>query len=244
MTAPRDPQDRHLDAGAYVLGLLGEADRTAFEEHLAGCPRCATEVAELGGLEPMLAEFAAAAQVPGGLLGTAPDAVPSAVLAGPSPRLLARTLAEVRGARRRQRARRLALLAAAAVLIVGGPAVTATVIDSGAHQSASAAVWYSATGADGTRASVGVTGEGWGSAINLRLTGVTGPRNCSLLAVPADGGAPQTVTSWQISPAGYGAQPVTELDTSGGTGYHPGEINHFEVRDLATNSVLVSIPVA
>jgi anti-sigma-K factor RskA len=38
---------RHEDAGAYVLGALGEADRDAYVEHLRGCEICQREVAEL-----------------------------------------------------------------------------------------------------------------------------------------------------------------------------------------------------
>jgi anti-sigma-K factor RskA len=37
----------HDATGAYVLGALDELDRTAFEEHLAGCPACREEVDEL-----------------------------------------------------------------------------------------------------------------------------------------------------------------------------------------------------
>jgi anti-sigma factor RsiW len=37
----------HTDVGAYALGLLEPEDRRAFEEHLAGCPACAAELAEL-----------------------------------------------------------------------------------------------------------------------------------------------------------------------------------------------------
>src|SRR5204863_5830464 len=62
----------HTDVGAYSMGLLEERDRREFEDHLAGCPACAAEVAELspmaallrgvepGGVEP------AAGREPGG----------------------------------------------------------------------------------------------------------------------------------------------------------------------------------
>ncbi|PYC69031.1 hypothetical protein C7C46_28665, partial [Streptomyces tateyamensis] len=46
MTAERGPQDPHLDVGAYALDLLDAADRAAFEEHLAECPRCRAELTE------------------------------------------------------------------------------------------------------------------------------------------------------------------------------------------------------
>jgi anti-sigma factor RsiW len=37
----------HDATAAYLLGALDEAERTAFEEHLAGCPACREEVDEL-----------------------------------------------------------------------------------------------------------------------------------------------------------------------------------------------------
>ena len=44
----------HTDVGGYALGLLEAADRQAFEEHLAGCPACAAELAELSGMKDLL----------------------------------------------------------------------------------------------------------------------------------------------------------------------------------------------
>ncbi|MCO5998303.1 anti-sigma factor family protein [Actinoallomurus rhizosphaericola] len=45
---------RHTDVGAYALGLLEEDDRRAFEAHLAGCPACSAEVADLTRLRELL----------------------------------------------------------------------------------------------------------------------------------------------------------------------------------------------
>jgi anti-sigma-K factor RskA len=48
MTMTGPGHERWQDAtGAYVLGALDEAELGAFEEHLAGCPACREEVAEL-----------------------------------------------------------------------------------------------------------------------------------------------------------------------------------------------------
>ena len=47
----------HTDVGAYALGLLEAADRQAFEEHLAGCPACAAELAELSGMKSLLSDL-------------------------------------------------------------------------------------------------------------------------------------------------------------------------------------------
>lgn len=43
------------DAGVYVLGALDEAERAAFEDHLAGCAACRAAVAEVADLPRLLA---------------------------------------------------------------------------------------------------------------------------------------------------------------------------------------------
>lgn len=62
MTTP-EPESVHDAVGAYVLGVLDDADASAFEMHLAGCDICATHLEEFAGMEPMLAMLA---EVPSG----------------------------------------------------------------------------------------------------------------------------------------------------------------------------------
>lgn len=50
----------HDAVGAYVLGVLDDADMSAFEVHLAGCEMCAGRLEEFSCLEPMLAVLAEA----------------------------------------------------------------------------------------------------------------------------------------------------------------------------------------
>jgi anti-sigma factor RsiW len=42
------------ELGVYVLGAIAPADRAAVSRHLASCPRCREEVAELSGLPALL----------------------------------------------------------------------------------------------------------------------------------------------------------------------------------------------
>ncbi|MGW4693088.1 anti-sigma factor family protein [Kitasatospora cineracea] len=222
MTAvPDRPEDPHADLGAHLLGVL-EPDRAArFAEHLAHCPRCTAEAAELAPTTALLAELAADVRTP------QED--------GPEP--VERLLGRVAGERRRARVRRLVLAAVAAVLALGGPAITWAVVDAG--QVASAAQQFSATDpATGVSATVGVDPAPWGSRITLDLGHVPGPQTCELVAVGADG-TRQTVTTWTVPPTGYGA--TTGLRTAGGSGLGPAAIARFEVR--AGTSVLVTVPV-
>ncbi len=223
MTSPRTPRPRrspaelHLDAGAYVLGVLDPAERLEFEEHLTDCAVCTAEIGQLGTLEPLLAELADAG-LPSGSDGSGVTPVPSG-------RLLDRLVGEVSAARRRGRTRRLVLVAAAAAL---APPV------------AVAAQQFTATDpANGSAATVGVTPESWGSQISLSFSTGTlqGPISCDLVAVSRHGER-QTVTTWSVPPTAY-----TTLTTTGGAGLPPGAIDHFEIRTLdTTNRLLVTVP--
>lgn len=58
MTTTLDPEI-HALTGAYVCHALKPAERAAFERHVARCPTCAAEVAELQETAALLATAAA-----------------------------------------------------------------------------------------------------------------------------------------------------------------------------------------
>jgi anti-sigma-K factor RskA len=70
---------RTVDAGAYVLGALAPTDRAAYERHMAGCPECRDEVAELAVLPGLLGRLDAATAVT--TLSTPPAEAPAGLLA-------------------------------------------------------------------------------------------------------------------------------------------------------------------
>jgi hypothetical protein len=98
--------------------------------------------------------------------------------------------------------------------------------------------------ATGASAVVGVADKSWGSVVDLRLSGVRGPRTCRLVAVAVGvDGTQQTVATWSVPEVGYGtdAQPKP-LTVHGAAGLHKKDISRFEV--LAENgSLLVSVPM-
>lgn len=223
----------HADVGAYLLGALDEPEMTRFEEHLADCESCGRELDELSGLLPVLAEMredgVAFAEPPGG------DA------------MLQRLLAEVSGARRARRRRRLVAVAAAAVLVIGGPLAAVLATDNGgggpvAGRSLASDQRSATNPVTGVKATVGIADKGWGSVVDLRLSGVRGPLTCSLVAVAIDGNG-QTVATWAVPDTGYGtdAQPKP-LTVHGAAGLHKAGISRFEVR-AEDGTVLVSVPV-
>ncbi|GAA2958480.1 zf-HC2 domain-containing protein [Streptomyces enissocaesilis] len=244
-----DRHSGHDAVGAYVLGILDDADATAFEAHLAGCDHCAAQLDDFAGLEPMMA---ALAESPG----------PPPRSTEPGPQLLGRLTHEVTAGRARSRRRGLYLVAAAAVLAVGGPAVTllatsdgdgrdgrggpAGNVAGGVHPTGPAEDAFfhhmeeKVAATDATTkvsAAVGLERKGWGTHTVLELKNVKGPLKCSLIAVSKDG-AEETVTTWAVPAWGYGIPDSTHkaaknpLYVHGGAAMSRGEIDHFEVRTL------------
>jgi hypothetical protein len=251
--------DVHETVGAYALGVLDDAEATAFEAHLAGCERCAEQLEELTGLEPLLA---ALADLPAG--GGTPE-IGDALAARPGERLAESLAEEVARTRARRRRRGLCLAAAAALLVVGGPLAVLAVTSGGDDGDAPAAVAaphptspaeeafrhdmdakVSAT--DPTThvsATVGMESKPWGTHTVLRLGGVKGPLKCSLVAVGRDGER-ETVTTWSVPAWGYGITGSTHerarypLYVHGGAAFDRTQIDRFEVETL-DGKLLVSV---
>ncbi|MFJ3665879.1 anti-sigma factor family protein [Streptomyces sp. NPDC090106] len=234
--------NEHETVGAYALGILDDAEASAFEMHLATCEWCAQQLDELAGMEPMLAALA-------DLPGTGTPAIGESLSARPSPRLVNSLVDEVSERRAQKRRRGFYLVAAAAALIIGGPlvAVGATGEDSGgnvsAHTTASPAkeafdaISDKVTATDSSTdvsATVAVEKKAWGTHAVLQLTNVKGPEKCSLIAVGKNGER-ETVTSWAVPTWGYGLptakteEAKNPLYVHGGAAFTPNEIDHFEV---------------
>lgn len=238
----------HDAAGAYVLGILDDAEASAFEAHLAGCAQCAAHLDEFAGMEPMLA-----------MLSESPAAVPGArpvphVPERPAPRMLDGLVDEVARKRSQRRRRTRFLIAAAAVLVIGGPVavVTATAGDDPGGRVVAADPHPTSPAEDAffhhmpekveatdpvTRvdATVGMEPKAWGTHTVLELKNVKGPQKCSLIAV-SKGGEEEVVTSWSVPEWGYGiegsshASAERPLYVHGGAAMARGDIDHFEVR--------------
>jgi hypothetical protein len=105
-----------MEAGAYVLGALSPAERSAYQRHMATCNVCRNEVADLAGLPGLLGRLdeatAAGLSGPGGATVATPPPAPPMLL----PDLLGKVRTERARSRRRFRWRAGALASAAACL--------------------------------------------------------------------------------------------------------------------------------
>ncbi|MFE0256965.1 anti-sigma factor family protein [Streptomyces sp. NPDC059010] len=243
----------HETVGAYALGILDDAEATAFEAHLATCEWCAQQLDELAGMEPMLAALA-------DLPGSGSPAIGESLSAKPSPRLVNKLVDEVAERRAQKRRRSFYMVAAAAALIVGGPfaAMAASGGDSGGAEgnrvlsTANPAkdlftgIKNKVSGSDsktGVSATVALDEKPWGIQTGLELKGVKGPLKCSLIFVGKDGQR-ETAASWSVPKWGYGIpdakteQARNPLYVSGGVSMAPDDVDHVEVMDFDGNKLV------
>ncbi|WP_425264651.1 anti-sigma factor family protein [Streptomyces curacoi] len=249
--------NEHETVGAYALGILDDAEATAFEAHLATCEWCAQQLDELAGMEPMLAALA-------DLPGSGTPAIGESLSAKPSPRLVNKLVDEVAERRAQKRRRSFYMVAAAAALIVAGPfAAIATTGDDGGGGKTSQATTLTSSAKDlftrmktkvsgtdsatGVTATVGLEEKLWGIETGLELKGVKGPLKCSLIFVGKNGER-ETAASWSVGKWGYGIpdgkteQARNPLYITGGVSMAKGEVDHIEVMDF-DGKTLVKVDV-
>lgn len=168
------------ELGAYVLGALEPVERRRVEEHVAACPECAAELAELRALPALLA------RVPH------EDLEPVAV--APSAGLFERVAAAADLRPPRRSRARLLLVAAALAGAVG----------------LGVAVWPAGDDARSVTASAGpveatvlATPDGEGSALDVTVAGLRAGEICTMVAVDGEGER-HPAGEWPASPEGDG----------------------------------------
>ncbi len=238
--------NEHETVGAYALGILDDAEATAFEAHLASCEWCAQQLDELAGMEPMLAALA-------DLPGTGTPALGESLSAKPSPRVVEKLVDEVAERRARKRRRNFYMVAAAGALIVSGPFV-AVAASGGGEEGGGGSGTNRTLAANPAKeafdktsdkimatdpetqvtATVALEKKLWGTEIVTELKNVKGEQKCSLIAVGKNGER-ETVNSWSVPGEGYGLPDATTdkakqpLYVQGGAAFAPNEIDHFQV---------------
>ena len=218
-----------MEAGAYVLGALAPADRSAYERHLATCARCREEVAQLAGLPGLLGRLDAEVALGVGEEPKAPPLLLDSVLNR------ARTERQRNGRRTRWHragvvlaAACLAILAGVGVGVVGGsgaarPVVAAlSPVDRDAPVAAVVGYWANPDG--GTEISMACV-------YPTSETPYDGPAHLNLWVFPRYGGTGSSVWTWDASPGDrvtFWAQ----------TPLRPDQIGRMEIREGPT-TVLV-----
>ncbi|MFI7008321.1 hypothetical protein [Streptomyces sp. NPDC050145] len=210
-------RERHRDAGAYVLGVLGAADRFRYEDHLGRCAVCAGYVAELGSTTRLLELYARAT----------PPCVELFPRLGPPDSVMERLGVVRAGARRRVR---WAGAVAGLVLLAGGFGVVLT--GGGGAGDPGAVTLRGRDARTGVAATVTADARAWGTAVDLEVRDGGGPRVCALIAVGRDG-SEETVASWTVR--------GERVRVSGGAALSPGRIARFEVR-AADGARLLTVP--
>jgi len=215
----------HTDVGAYSLGLLEQADREAFEDHLAGCESCAAELAELSPTADLL------------------RGVEPVEPAGEAPAEATVTqLIRRRATTQRYRARwqRAAGVAAGLVLLAGGIAVGIAAAPQG-PQPAPAGQLHSAASASAV-GTVGLVAKTWGTQLTLDLSKLHGPLSCDLVAV-SKSGEKQVASAWMVPVPGYGVPGhPAHLIIEGSTAIAMQNLARIDI-DVVNGPTLLSIPV-
>lgn len=210
--------------GALVLGALDDDEGVQVRSHLATCTECQAEHDELRGI-PALLGLVPADEVAAGPV-VASDAGRD--------RLLMQVAEERKATRRRGAISRFAgaLALAAAAAVIGFVVAEG----SGTEEPEPADFTLAATDdATGVWAEVALNDVGWGTRIELQLSGAEVGETCRLVAVSATG--EEVAGTWTV--------PDSDLDyitIPGAVGIHPDEIEYFDVI-TSDDELLVRIPL-
>ena len=215
--------EARIAIGALALGALDEDEAAEVRAHVASCPDCQREYDELRGVPALLGLVPAAEVIAG----------PQVASGAGGDRLLAAVVAERRTNQRRGVAARFAgaLALAAAASVVGFVVAEATETEPEPADFSLAAT----DEATGVWAKVDLSEVGWGTKIELALTGAEVGENCRLVAV--SGAGEKVASDWTV--------PDTDRDyitVPGAVGFSPAEIDHFDVV-TDDGDLLVRIPL-
>jgi hypothetical protein len=220
---------RDWDA-AYVLGALSTEDRRAFERHLATCPECTADVAELAGLPGILGKLSSDDAV--ALLDSAPTIDAHLRDSAHTPGLVQRLAVAAVRRRRRVRLGMLgAVVAIVAVVTIGGFALTTN------QAPTVAAVAMSPQHQNAITASMQVTKKGWGTRFDWSCSyhgsdwESAGPVSYDLVVTDKSGGQ-TTVATWSVAgPHATGLSASSRIVT--------GDIRNVEIRLTGSTTPLL-----
>lgn len=221
---------------AYVLGALSPTQRLEFEDHLAGCPRCAETIGELAAIPGLLGKLPAADAL--AMVNTdagysrSPEAAPAGLLAALAARV-----------RRRRRARTwtIGLVGVAAAAAIAAAITLPVTLNAPAQPDVTASLQQVA--ASPISANIQLSTETWGTTIALTCHYRADATALPSAQYPSSGryalyvidrsGVTSRVSTWSAGP-GVTVQAAGSIDTP------VASIERVELRSLDTGSVLLS----
>ncbi|GAA1264109.1 hypothetical protein GCM10009609_29110 [Pseudonocardia aurantiaca] len=207
-----------IDLGAYLIGSLAPAERAVVERHLATCERCRAELADLAPLPGLLGRLDA-------------DEARNQTLT-PSPDLLPRALEAVRRERAADRHTlrrwRIGTAVAAAAAVVAVAIAMAPAVLPG--PTAAPAVPFTVAAGVTAAGSGSMESRGWGTALQLDLTGLP-PASGYQAYVTARDGHGEVAASWGPTPSGRAV-------VSGATAIPRADLTSIQVRTMDGRELL------
>jgi anti-sigma factor RsiW len=193
MTGSTGCREIRQSLGVYVVGSIDPAERAEVDAHLAECPECREELADLASL-PALLRRVPVAEARRLAAGDVPQA-----LTPPPDELLRSLLRRVAGVRRARRWRAVAAAVAVVVAAVGGGVAGGAALGSHPAPPAAAAETVSAT-APGSGAHLVVRYQpmAWGTAMSVQVSGIPAGTVCRFRVTDAAGHV-TVAGSWRVS---------------------------------------------
>lgn len=220
-----DCHHARLSLGVHVLGVIDPEDRPALEAHLAGCPRCAAEMAELAVLPGLLHRVNP--QVAASDLPAAPAGFQDRVVSA----------ARVARARRRRRLRTVSTAVAAAAAVLAAVLLLPGLVgdDNGSSPAAGRPIVVERTDpGTAVHARVDLRAADGGTELTMVLGGVRPGERCRLVARDDDGNR-ETAATWVATYSG-------DASVTGTTSFPRDSITSLQVV-RADGKLLVSLPV-
>jgi anti-sigma factor RsiW len=214
--------DYALWDAAYVLGSLSDPDRREYEAHLHTCPSCREAVAELADMPALLGQLTLdqVASIDDGGSDVTPPL---------NPHVLTSLLAEVSRRRRNSRLVTWTVAAAAAAVLVIGVLVGVQPRSTTPLQAEAPALAMTPVAPTELAATVTITGQGWGTHIDMNCTYGAGPSTAApdgnehgdklAMVVVGRDGSHDRLATWMAlkgaiaTPGGSTAMPIDQIAT-------------------------------
>jgi Putative zinc-finger len=229
MTASSECSRLRMSLGVYVLGAIDPAERAELDRHLSGCERCRDELASLAGLPAMLSRVS---EEQLDRLGPPPEELFDSILAQAN--------RESRTRRRRSVVWHLA--AAAALVVATGAGMGLATRDDGRPAprvpvSAPPQAGRTLVGQDpvtGVRAQISMQPKGWGTALDMRLTGAPRGAHCRMIVVDKNGRS-DIAGAWAVP---YAAREGGSAEYFGSSMISSDQVASIEVRTVDGHRLL------